>query len=110
MTGFLESLRIENLKKGLHVLIASPGFTASNIRENALNASGANQKESPRNENKMMTPELVAQKIVCAVKYRKNSIVLTFQGKLLVFLNKFFPNLVDRLEFNTLSKEKKSPL
>ena len=80
MTGFLESLRIENLKKGLHVLIASPGFTASNIRENALNASGANQKESPRNENKMMTPELVAQKIVCAVKYRKNSIVLTFQG------------------------------
>ena len=109
MTGFLESLRIENLKKGLHVLIASPGFTASNIRENALNASGANQKESPRNENKMMTPEVVAQKIVCAVKYRKNSIVLTFQGKLLVFLNKFFPKLVDRLVFNTLAKEKKSP-
>ena len=48
MTGFLESLRIENLKKGLHVLIAAPGFTSSNIRENALSASGENQKESPR--------------------------------------------------------------
>ena len=109
MTGFLESLRIENLKKGLHVLIASPGFTSSSIRENALSASGENQKESPRNEKKMMTPELVAKKIVFAVKYRKNSIILTFQGKLLVFLNKFFPTLVDKLVFNTLSKEKKSP-
>ena len=29
MTGFLETLRIENLKKGLHVMIACPGFTAS---------------------------------------------------------------------------------
>ncbi len=36
MQGFLESLRIENLKKGLHVLIACPGFTASNIRNTAL--------------------------------------------------------------------------
>ena len=109
MVGFLESLRIENLKKGLHVLIASPGFTASNIRENALNAEGGAQKKSPRNETKMMTSELVAQKIVLAVENRQNSIVLTTQGKLLVFLNKFFPNLVDRLVFNSLSKEKKSP-
>ena len=109
MVGFLEALRIENLKKELHVLIASPGFTASNIRKNALNAGGQYKQESPRNEKKMMTPELVAQKIVSAVERRKNSIVLTSQGKLLVFLNKFFPNLVDRLVFNSLSKEKKSP-
>jgi len=109
MAGFLEALRIENLKKGLHVLIASPGFTASNIRENALNSSGRNQKESPRDEKKMMSPELVAEKIAIAVQKRKNSIVLTKQGKLLVFLNKFFPKLVDRLVFNSLSKEKKSP-
>jgi len=29
MQGLLETLRIENIKKGLHVLIACPGFTAS---------------------------------------------------------------------------------
>lgn len=38
MTGFLETLRIENLKKGLHVMIACPGFTASNVRFSALTA------------------------------------------------------------------------
>ena len=30
MTGFLETIRIENRKKGVHVMIACPGFTASN--------------------------------------------------------------------------------
>ena len=109
MTGFLEALRIENLKKGLHVLVASPGFTSSNIRQNAINANGGYQKESPRNEKKMMSSEEVAHKIASAVGKRKNSIVLTSQGKLLVFLNKFVPNIVDRLVFNSLSKEKKSP-
>ena len=109
MTGFLEALRIENLKKGLHVLVASPGFTSSNIRQNAINASGGHQKESPRNEKKMMSADEVAERIVIAVEKRKNNIVLTAQGKLLVFLNKFFPQLVDSLVFKTLSKEKNSP-
>ena len=57
----------------------------------------------------MMSAEKVAQKIATAIQKRKNSIVLTSQGKLVVFLNKFFPNLVDRLVFKSLSKEKKSP-
>ena len=43
--GFLESLRIENLKKGLHVLIACPGFTASNIRNTALSKDGTFRKK-----------------------------------------------------------------
>ena len=50
MTGFLETLRIENLKKGLHVMIACPGFTASNVRFSALTADGKQQGATPRNE------------------------------------------------------------
>jgi len=109
MTGFLEALRIENLTKGLHVLIASPGFTASKIRSRALDGQGDTQKDSPRNERKMMQPDEVARKIALAIETRKNSVVLTYQGKLLVFLNKFFPNLVDKLVFKSLSKEEGSP-
>lgn len=44
MRGFLNTLRIENLKKGLHVLVAAPGFTASNIRTTALDASRASTR------------------------------------------------------------------
>lgn len=59
MTGFLETVRIENLKKGLHVMVACPGFTASNVRFSALTADGSSQGETPRDEAKMMTPEQV---------------------------------------------------
>lgn len=52
MHGFLEALRTENLEKDLHVLIACPGFTASNIRNVALVADGKSQGESPRAEEK----------------------------------------------------------
>ena len=67
------------------------------------------KRQSPRDENKMMTAEEVAEKIVIATIKRKNKLVLTFQGKLLVFLNKIIPSVVDKLVFKSLSKEKNSP-
>ena len=109
MHGFFEALRIENIKKGLHVLIACPGFTASNIRNTALAADGSSQGETPRDEQKMMQPEEVAMHIVSAVKYRKDRLTLTFTGKLTVLLNKFFPKWVDKLVYNHMSKEPDSP-
>jgi short-subunit dehydrogenase len=109
MHGFLEALRIENLKKGLHVLIACPGFTASNIRNTALTANGSQQGESPRTEQKMMQPEEVATRILDGIDNRKNKLVMTVNGKLTVFLNKFFPSLVDNLVYNHMSKEPDSP-
>ena len=109
MHGFLEALRIENLKKDLHVLLACPGFTASNIRNTALAADGSSQGETPRDEQKMMQPEEVAKAIVSAVIKRKDRITLTPNGKLTVFLNKFFPKFVDELVYNHMSKEPDSP-
>lgn len=109
MHGFLEALRIENLKKELHVLIACPGFTASNIRNAALTANGSKQGESPRTEQKMMQPEEVATRILDGIDKRKNKLVMTGNGRLTVFLNKFFPNMVDKLVYNHMSKEPDSP-
>ena len=109
MHGFLEALRLENLKKGLHVLIACPGFTASNIRNTALGSDGNMQGESPRDEQKMMQPEEVAEFILKAVLRRQNSLILTRNGKLTVWLNKFFPKWVDRLVYNHMRKEPDSP-
>ena len=86
MHGFLNTLRVENLRKGLHVLIVAPGFTASNIRKTALTADGSAQGETPRNENKMMSAEEVALRIIKAIQKRKRTLILTFvEGKLTVF-------------------------
>jgi len=108
--GFLDSLRIENLKKGLHVLVAAPGFTASEVRKVALTTDGSQQGETPRDESKMMSSEECAIHIVDAVRKRKRELILTFtEGKLTVFLGKLFPALLDKLTYNHMAKEPNSP-
>jgi dehydrogenase/reductase SDR family member 7B len=109
MQGFLEALRTELLPKKVHVLVACPGFTASNIRNTALAANGRTQGESPRDEGKMMTAEAVADRILEATIHRKRDLVMTFQGKFTVFLNKWLPGLADKLVYNHMKKEKDSP-
>jgi dehydrogenase/reductase SDR family protein 7B len=109
LEGFLETLRIENLKKDLHVLVACPGFTASEIRISSLSADGRAQGESPREENKMMSAQTVAHEIAEAVKSRKRDLVLTFNGRLTVWLNKFFPAFMDKLVYKHMAKEPGSP-
>lgn len=110
MNGFLESLRIENKGKHLHVGILAPGYTASNIRNVALNANGNMQQESPLNESELMQPETVAFHLVKMIENRVNFQVLTTQGKLVFWLNKFFPSWVDQLVYQKVSKEKDSPI
>lgn len=105
MHGFLEALRTELLPQGVHVLLACPGFTASNIRQTALAADGSAQGESPRDEGKMMSSEEVAQHLVRAVHQRRRDLVLTNLGKLTVFLNKWLPGLSDKLVLNHFRKE-----
>ena len=107
--GLFDSIRVENLKNGLHVLIMCPGFTKSNIRKTALNAIGHKQGETPRNEEKMMTPEQVAQKMMTAIRKRKREVVLTALGKNTYLFHKFWPSLVDRFAFKKLAKEPDSP-
>lgn len=109
MNGFFESLRTEVMKLGVHVLVACPGFTESNIRNIALTADGSPQKESPREETKMMSSEEVAQAILQATLKRKRDIVLTTQGKLAHFLNKWMPGMMDGIVYNHMAKEKDSP-
>jgi short-subunit dehydrogenase len=109
--GFLDTIRLENMYTGLHVLVVAPGFTASDIRRSALNANGTPQGETPREEEKMMSAAACAYQIANSIARRQRSLVLTFvEGKLAVFLGKIFPFLVDFLTYRHMAKEPDSPL
>lgn len=97
VNGWLEALRTELLETGVNVMWVCPGFTASNIRNVALNKEAKPQGESPMDEGKMMTAEECARHILHAIEKRKRTLVLTFNGKQTVFMNKFFPGLADKL-------------
>lgn len=109
MHGLLETVRIENLKKGVHVLIVAPGFTASNVRFAALTADGLQQGASPREEGKMMTADEAAKRIIKAITRRKRTLLMDFDGKATRILKFFAPSLLDRLYYNHMAKEPDSP-
>ena len=110
MNGFLDVLRMENLKTGVHVMTACPGFTTSNIRNTALDKNGVPQGESTLEEDKMMTAEEVAKIIADGVENRSRTLIMTGQGKLLVQLSKFFPAWLDKLVYKQFTREKNALL
>jgi short-subunit dehydrogenase len=109
MHGFLETLRVEHLMDGLHVMIAAPGFTATNVRKVALGPDGKTQGESPRDEGSMMSPEKVAKIMARGIAKKKRVIVMTGQGKLTVLLRKLAPRWLDKLTYRMLAREPDSP-
>jgi short-subunit dehydrogenase len=110
MHGFLETIRIENLTKGLHVMIIAPGFTATEIRKHALTATGEEQGESPRDEKKLTSPEYVAKWILKGIRKKKRNKLLTLEGKLTALFQRIIPTVVDRAYYHEMAKEPKSPI
>ena len=106
MNGFMEAMRTELLKTGVHIMVACPGFTTSNIRVAALAKDGEAHGETSMEEGKMMTAEEVAHRIANGIFSRKRTLIMTRQGKLTVWLNKLFPTLTDNLVFKHFTKEK----
>ncbi len=110
MQGFLETIRVETLKKGLHVMIAIPTFTTSNIRFTALTADGSTQGETPRDEGKMMSAKETARRIVKGIKKRKRMITMSNAGRFTPLVNVFFPKFVDKQYYKQMKKEPDSPI
>ncbi len=108
--GFLETLRIENLHRGLHVMIIAPGFTATEIRKHALTADGSEQGASPRDENKLKTPEYVAKWVLKGIRKKKRNKLLTWDGRLTALFQRILPTFVDHSYYVEMAREPKSPL
>lgn len=109
LRGFLQSLRLENRKHHLHVMEASPGYTSSNIRKSALTKDGDPQGETPLEESEIMTAAAVAISIFNGYLRKKNELIMTRQGKLVVALSKIFPKFVDNMIYKNIRKEPGSP-
>jgi short-subunit dehydrogenase len=108
--GFLETLRVENLKNGLHVLILCAGFTKSDIRKKALTADGSPQGFTPREEEKMMLPEDVARAVVRAVRRHRNYVILTLEGKMTALVKRIAPRFIEYVAYAKMANEPDSPL
>jgi short-subunit dehydrogenase len=91
--GFSEALRGELAKDGIDVIIVSPGLTQTNFSQNMIERKAL----MPVDHMRGMTAEDVAQATLRAIEHGRRETVLTFQGKLMVFVSRFLPRLADRI-------------
>ena len=110
MHGLLESIRIENIARKVHVLVIAASFTASNIRKSALDANGNIQGETPRDEEKLASPDLVAKNVLRSIRKKKRNRIMTLEGQLMVLLQRIIPVLTDGVIFRKFKREPNSPI
>lgn len=91
--GFSQALRAELAKDEIDVLIICPGLTQTNFSKNMLEQKAKIKMDHMRG----MTSEQVAEATLRAIAKGKNEITLTFKGKLLCWVSKFFPRLADMI-------------
>jgi len=99
MWGFFDNLRLELAGSAVTVTMIYPGMTATDFAGNVVQPDGSSLGEEGRKiyNEKTMTASECARHIIKATARRKREIVLTGQGKLAVFMNRFFPKLLDRI-------------
>jgi NAD(P)-dependent dehydrogenase (short-subunit alcohol dehydrogenase family) len=98
MQGFFDSLRIELRHTGVDVLVVSPGFVATDIRDRALGPDGQPLARSPRDEDQgNMSVDRCVELIVDAMAKRRREVVMTPKGKAGMWVKLVAPALVDGL-------------
>jgi NAD(P)-dependent dehydrogenase (short-subunit alcohol dehydrogenase family) len=104
MQGFFDSLRIELLGTGVDVLVASPGFVRTGIRERLLGSDGRPRGASPRDEDSRETMPLeeCTRILVRAIDRRDREVVMTARAKVGMWLKLVVPGAVDRLALRAL--------
>jgi short-subunit dehydrogenase len=96
MIGFFDSLRIELDGCGISITVACPGFVATEIRKRALGADGNPLGKNPvPQKNNMMSAQDCARIILRAAAKRKREVIMTWQGKIGLWLKLIAPGWLD---------------
>ncbi|MNE44218.1 putative oxidoreductase SadH [compost metagenome] len=101
--GLFETLRYELKDSGVNVMLVCPGFTATDLRKNALVGDGSVAPQPPLAMGKVASPQDVAEAIYRAALKRKRLLILSNVGWRARVLARFFPRLFERLLLPRLS-------
>jgi short-subunit dehydrogenase len=91
--GFSEALRSELSVYGIDVLVVAPGTTETEFFERVIERTSAPSWP----EHRPVSATQVAREIVRAIRRGKAEIIPYRWGKVLVWLNRLSPRLVDRI-------------
>ena len=92
LEALASALRCEVKKEGVAVSVVCPPRVKTDFSLNTYR-----EQESQMKWKKMKSAEQMAQKIVAVAATRQREFVYSFGGKFLIFLNRRFPKLVDKI-------------
>jgi dehydrogenase/reductase SDR family protein 7B len=95
--GYFESLRLEVEKKGVSVLIVSPGKIKTNVSVNAIGPQGNTHEKMDPSHERAMSAEDCAKIIGAALFTGKKEIFIGGKELLMVSFKRFMPWLFERL-------------
>jgi short-subunit dehydrogenase len=95
--GFFESLRAEVHDRGVRVTMVCPGFIKTEVSIHALTADGSEQGSMDRAQDRGMSPEVCARRVVRAVEGGRAEVLVGGKEVWAVRLARFFPGLYRRL-------------
>jgi NAD(P)-dependent dehydrogenase (short-subunit alcohol dehydrogenase family) len=101
--GLFETLRFELKGSGVNVMLVCPGFTATDLRKNALVGDGSVAAQPPLAMGKVASPQDVAEAIYHGALKRRCLLVLSNVDWRARVLARFFPRLFERVLLPRLS-------
>ncbi|MDG1580661.1 SDR family oxidoreductase [Pseudomonas sp. GOM6] len=101
--GLFETLRAELKGSGVNVMLVCPGFTATDLRKNALVGDGSVSQQPPLAIGKVASAQDVAEAIYQAALRRRRLLVLSNINWRARLLARFFPRLFERVLLPRLS-------
>lgn len=95
VTAYADTLRMEEPKGGIDVIVVGPGQTATEFQKNAPNRFKG--FDAVRSNKGGWPPERVARAILSASMRRKREVYLTLEGRALLAVRPLLPGLADRI-------------
>jgi len=93
LAGFSESLRAEVARLGIDVLVVSPGTTETDFHEHLIERTD----RPPWPKQPGVPAAVVAKAAVAAIMAGRHEVIVGWRGRMLCWLARFSPRLVDRL-------------
>ncbi|MBS1647636.1 MAG: SDR family oxidoreductase [Bacteroidetes bacterium] len=90
--GYFESLRLEEEKNHISVLLVCPGKIKTNISQQAILADGSTHKQMDPTHIHAMSAQDCAQEILMAIKTKKHEILIGRKEIWSVYIKRFFPS------------------
>lgn len=95
--GLFDTLRHEIKGSGVNVMLVCPGFTATDLRKNALVGDGSVTRYPPLAIGKVAAPQDVAEAIYQGALRRRRLLVLSNVDWRARLLARYFPRLFERI-------------